>query len=92
MRSCSLLLAIVPPATVAAAGRFTDDDGSQVRERDQARVAARRDARLHDSNHFCPKTVVTKGKMAVYLARALHLKATVTTKFRDVPSRLWPRV
>ena len=37
------------------------------------------------TRHFCPKTVVTKGKMAVYLARALHLKATVKTKFRDVP-------
>ena len=29
--------------------------------------------------------MVTKGKLAVYLARALHLKATVKTKFRDVP-------
>src|SRR5262249_5940079 len=35
-----------------------------------------------------PKTLVAKGKMAVYVARAFKLTATVKTKFKDVPSSL----
>jgi hypothetical protein len=77
-------LAIVPPAGVAAAGRFTDDNGSRYEKAIEA-VAAAGVMPGCTTRHFCPKTVVTKGKLAVYLARALHLKATVTIKFRDVP-------
>ena len=82
-----VMLAIVPPATVAAAGRFTDDNGSRYEKAIEA-VAAAGVMPGCTTHHFCPKTVVTKGKMAVYLARALHLKATVKTRFRDVPSSL----
>ena len=82
-----VMLAIVPPATVAAAGRFTDDNGSRYEKAIEA-VAAAGVMPGCTTRHFCPKTVVTKGKMAAYLARALHLKATVKTKFRDVPSSL----
>ena len=79
------MLAIVPPGTVAAAGRFTDDNGSKYEKAIEA-VAAAGVMPGCTTHHFCPKTVVTKGKMAVYLVRALRLKATVTTQFRDVPS------
>ena len=79
------LLAIVPPGNVAAAGRFTDDNGSKYEKAIEA-VAAAGVMPGCTTHHFCPKTVVTKGKMAVYLVRALRLTATVTTQFRDVPS------
>jgi S-layer homology domain len=82
-----VMLAIVPPATTAAAGRFTDDNGSKYEKAIEA-VAAAGVMPGCTTHHFCPKTVVTKGKMAVYLARALRLKATVTTHFTDVPSSL----
>jgi hypothetical protein len=78
------MLAVVAPAPVAAAGRFTDDNGSRYEKAIEA-VAAAGVMPGCTARHFCPKTVVTKGKMAVYLARALHLKAMVKTKFRDVP-------
>ena len=78
------MLAVVPPGTVAAAGRFTDDNGSRYEKAIEA-VAAAGVMPGCTTHHFCPKTVVTKGKMAVYLARALRLKATVKTRFRDVP-------
>ena len=58
----------------------------ELREGDRSRRGRGRDARLHDPQLLSRSTVVTKGKMAVYLARALRLKATVTTRFRDVPS------
>ena len=80
-----VMLVIVPPGTVAAAGRFTDDNGSRYEKAIEA-VAAAGVMPGCTTRHFCPKTVVTKGKMAVYLARALRLKATVKTRFRDVPS------
>ena len=79
-----VMLAIVAPTNVAAAGRFTDDNGSKYEKAIEA-VAAAGVMPGCTTHHFCPKTVVTKGKLAVYLARALHLKATVKTKFRDVP-------
>src|SRR5262245_45250472 len=81
------LLAIVPPASVAAGGRFTDDDGSRY-ETAIDRVAAAGVMPGCSSTRFCPSTVVTKGKMAVYLSRALRLRATVSTHYRDVPSSL----
>ena len=79
------MLVIVPPGTVAAAGRFTDDNGSRYEKAIEA-VAAAGVMPGCTTRHFCPKTVVTKGKMAVYLVRALRLKASVTTRFRDVSS------
>ena len=79
-----VMLAIVPPGTVAAAGRFTDDNGSRYEKAIEA-VAAAGVMPGCTTHRFCPKTVVTKGKMAVYLVRALRLKATVKTRFRDVP-------
>jgi S-layer homology domain len=82
-----VMLAIIAPGTVAAAGRFSDDNGSRYEKAIEA-VAAAGVMPGCTTHHFCPKTVVTKGKMAVYLARALHLKATVKTKFKDVPSSL----
>jgi hypothetical protein len=80
-----VMLAIVAPTSVSAAGRFTDDNGSKYEKAIEA-VAAAGVMPGCTTHHFCPKTVVTKGKLAVYLARALHLKATVKTRFRDVPS------
>ena len=86
-----LLLATVAPGTVAAAGRFTDDDGSKYEKAIEA-VAAAGVMTGCSTRTFCPKTVVTKGKLAVYLARALKLKKTVKTSFRDVPSSIATRV
>jgi hypothetical protein len=81
------LLAIVPPGMVAAGGRFTDDDGSRY-ESAIEQVAAAGVMPGCSTHHFCPKTLVTKGRMAVYVARAFRLTATVKTKFKDVPSSL----
>ena len=36
---------------------------------------------------FCPKTAITRGRMASLLVKALHLTATGTGKFKDVPKR-----
>jgi len=85
------LLAIVPPAAVSAAGRFTDDDGSSYEPSIEAMVAAGVMAGC-SSTKFCPKTVVTKGSMAAYLARAVRLTATVKTSFKDVTSSQRPWV
>ena len=64
-----VMLAIVAPTSVAAAGRFTDDNGSKYEKAIEA-VAAAGVMPGCTTHHFCPKTVVTKGKLAVYLARA----------------------
>jgi len=80
-----VMLAIVAPGTVSAAGRFTDDNGSKYEKAIEA-VAAAGVMPGCTTHHFCPRTVVTKGKLAVYLARALRLAATVTTRFHDVPN------
>ncbi len=78
-------LAIVPPATAAAAGRFTDDNGSKYEKAIEA-VAAAGVMPGCTTHHFCPKTVVTRGRLAAYVSRALRLWPRVTTRFSDVPS------
>ena len=80
-----VVLAIAQPAAAAAAGRVTDDNGSTYEKAIEA-VAAAGVMPGCTTTHFCPGTVVTKGKLAVYLARALRLTATVSIRFRDVPS------
>ena len=82
-----VMLAIIPTPNAAAAGRFTDDDGSRYEKSIEA-VAAAGVMPGCTTHRFCLTTVVTKGKMAAYLARALRLKATVQTSFSDVPSSL----
>ncbi len=79
------LLAIVPPATVVAAGMFTDDDGSPYVSAIE-NVAAAGVMPGCTSTHFCPDTLATKAPMAVYLSRALKLTATVALPFDDVPA------
>lgn len=80
-----VLLAVVPPASVAAGGRFTDDNGSRYESAIEV-VAAAGVMTGCTTSHFCPSTVVTKGKMAPYLYRAFRVPATVASHFRDVPS------
>ena len=72
---------------MAAAGRFTDDDGSRY-EWSIEQVAASSVMPGCTTHRFCPSTVVTKGRMAVYLARALRLTTMAPNTFSDVPSSL----
>ena len=50
-----VMLAVVPPGTAAAAGRFTDDNGSRY-ERAIEAVAAAGVMPGCTTRHFCPKT------------------------------------
>ncbi len=79
------LLAIVPPATVAAAGTFTDDDASPYVGAIE-NVAAAGVMPGCTPTRFCPDTLATKAPMAGFVSRALKLTATVTVPFDDVPA------
>jgi hypothetical protein len=85
--SGSLLLALAAPQPAAAAGRFRDDDGSRHEAAIETVVAAgiMKPCNPPANNRFCPGTRVSRGDMAVFLVRALHLTRTSGVRFRDVP-------
>jgi len=68
------------PAT--ARDYFTDDERS-IFEADINRLAASGIASGCGSGRFCPGGTITRGQMAAFLARALHLPATARDYFTD---------
>ena len=64
---------------------FTDDETSQ-HEAAINRLRASGITAGCGATTFCPNGVVTRGQMAAFLARALHLAATSGIHFSDVPA------
>ena len=61
---------------------FTDDNGTTF-ETDINRLAASGITTGCTATHYCPKAEVTRGQMAAFLDRALHLPSTTTDFFTD---------
>lgn len=82
-----LAMLVVTPGRVAAAGRFTDDDGSKYEPAIEtvAAQAIMPACNPPRNNHFCPGATVDRGTMAVYLARAFRLTKTSGRHFADAP-------
>jgi hypothetical protein len=82
-----LVGALIPVAAgpAVAAGTFTDDDGSP-HESNIEFIAARditSGCSQQNPSLYCPNQVVTRGQMATFISRALHLPATGTDFFAD---------
>ncbi len=75
-----LVRALHLPAT--ATDPFTDDEASTF-EDDINRMAAAGITKGCTATEFCPLAAVTRGQMAAFLVRALHLPATATDPFTD---------
>ncbi len=76
----AILLAVLPPG-----GSFVDDDGN-VHEGGIEAIAAAgitQGCNPPANDRYCPDRVVTRGQMAAFLSRALHLPATNTNRFTD---------
>jgi hypothetical protein len=76
----ALLLAVLPPG-----GTFVDDDGN-VHEGGIEAIAAEgitRGCNPPVNDRYCPDRTVTRGQMAVFLSRALHLPAAGRDYFID---------
>ena len=69
-----------PPADFS--GSFYDDDGS-VHESDIERLARSGVTQGCGEGKFCPKERVTRGQMAAFLQRALHLPLVGGNRFAD---------
>lgn len=81
---CTLVLVLLP-GTALAAGTFLDDDGS-VHESDIEAVAAAgitRGCNPPANDRFCPGDFVTRGQMAAFLVRGLHLEQGAATFIDD---------
>ena len=79
-------MAVLPPG-----GSFVDDDGN-VHEGGIEAIAAEgitRGCNPPANDRYCPEETVTRGQMAVFLARALDLGPTTNDYFIDgsVPTR-----
>jgi hypothetical protein len=72
--------ALALPATTT--DYFTDDDGN-IFENDINRLAAAGIASGCSATTYCPNANVTRGQMAAFLDRALHLASTTTDYFTD---------
>ena len=76
----AVFLAVLPPG-----GSFVDDDGN-VHEGGIEAIAAEgitRGCNPPANDRFCPDRTVTRGQMAVFLARALDLGSTPNDYFVD---------
>ena len=82
-----LLAAAAPVGVAASTGRFVDDDKSRFESSIDAMAAAgiMKACNPPKNNRFCPKAEVTRGQMAVFLAKAFKLTATGGRHFKDVP-------
>ncbi len=70
--------------SASSGGTFTDDDGSIHEENIEAIAAAGITAGCDATGTlFCPSSLVTRGQMATFLARALDLPASTTDWFPD---------
>jgi hypothetical protein len=74
------VVSAVPAAAVG--GRFVDDDSS-VHERSIEGIAAAGITRACGTDRFCPTDPVTRGELAAFLVRGLHLPAAGTDAFTD---------
>jgi S-layer homology domain len=76
----ALLLAVLPPG-----GSFTDDDGNVHEGSIEAIYAAgiTKGCNPPADTKYCPTQPVTRGQMAAFLSRALHLPATTHDQFND---------
>ncbi|MGA7280180.1 MAG: hypothetical protein WBZ40_00210, partial [Acidimicrobiia bacterium] len=74
----AILLAVLPPG-----GSFVDDDGNVHEGGIEAIAAAEitQGCNPPANDRYCPDRVVTRGQMAAFLSRALHLPATTTDYF-----------
>jgi S-layer homology domain len=75
-----LFLAVLPPG-----GTFVDDDGS-VHEGSIEAIAAEGitlGCNPPKNDRFCPSDPVSRGEMAAFISRALHLPTTGTDRFDD---------
>ena len=86
----SVALAMAAPSTVAAGGRFDDDDSSRYEAAIETVVAAgiMKPCDPPANDRFCPNREVTRGEMAVFLARTFDLNATSGVRFRDVDANV----
>ncbi len=82
-----LIAAAYPASVVAGSGRFVDDDHSRFESSIEAMAAAgiMKPCNPPRNDRFCPKGDVSRGEMAVFLARAFKLSATSGVRFKDVP-------
>ncbi|MGA8039157.1 MAG: S-layer homology domain-containing protein, partial [Acidimicrobiia bacterium] len=84
----AILLAVLPPG-----GTFVDDDGN-VHEGGIEAIAAAgitQGCNPPANDRYCPDRVVTRGQMAAFLSRALHLPATTTDHFNDDNGHLFEK-
>jgi len=67
----------------SASRDYFSDDSTSVHEGNINRIAEARITRGCETKRFCPKSDVTRGQMASFLARALSLPATSRDYFND---------
>jgi beta-lactamase superfamily II metal-dependent hydrolase len=81
----ALVIGTVAVPVHAAAGSFVDDDGN-IHEPNIEAIAAdgiTKGCNPPVNDRFCPDDPVTRGQMAAFLNRALHLPATAADFFTD---------
>ena len=82
-----LLLGVVPVASAVlpSGGSFVDDNGSPYEPDIEALAAAgiTKGCNPPANDRFCPDDPVTRGQMAAFLVRALHLSASGGSSFVD---------
>src|SRR5262245_14304108 len=88
LAATAIVLATAPMPVAAAlppGGSFIDDNGSTFEGAIEAIVAEGITSGC-GGGRFCPTEAVTRGQMAAFLARALHLVSTSGVAFSDVPT------
>jgi hypothetical protein len=91
MRSSTIGLVMATLVVLPPGGTFVDDDGS-VHEGSIEAVAAAdvtKGCNPPLNSRYCPGDAVTRGQMATFLSRALHLEAALSDHFIDDDSHLF---